>query len=143
MKIERILAHPLQLLSYWVISTRHYIQEWVRKEIIDDDPYEFELCWDGEILIVESENIVEITDFADFDLNEFLQYLIAERGSAFSSGVKDRIPRHHVNVSTTLAAILKEKVSHTKHTFCAQVDLYDSEDILQLSDLQRCTHQCI
>lgn len=78
MTIEHGLTHPLQALGHLATHAQHYFEEWVRREIIDDDPFEVEIRNDGEFVIAECENISYYEIITELDPDRYLNYIQTE-----------------------------------------------------------------
>ncbi|PZD74033.1 hypothetical protein C1752_01852 [Acaryochloris thomasi RCC1774] len=78
MTFEHSLTHPLQSLGQLAALAQHHFKEWVRREIIDDDPFEVEIWSDGEFVVAECENISYYESVAELEPDKYLEYIQTE-----------------------------------------------------------------
>lgn len=121
MTIERTITWPLQTLQAWGAIAQERLMEWVRREIIDDDPYEIEVCWDGEFLVTQSGSISDISSLADVDLEAFIEYIIVERELCSDAATPSALRSLDVKDRVALSQALKQELASAKHAVCAQV----------------------
>lgn len=78
MTFEHSLTHPWQSLGQLAVLAKHHFKEWVRREIIDDDPFEVEIWNDGDFVVAECEHISYYESIRELEPDAFLDHLQTE-----------------------------------------------------------------